>query len=81
MASSAAGVGGGGFIVPFLNSRGIDMKKSIGSSRILWRASWFIRHVEFYGEWMGQSFHARLFPRLCLFACRAWYYGYFIFHF
>jgi len=32
MASSAAGVGGGGFIVPFLNSRGIDMKKSIGSS-------------------------------------------------
>ena len=27
MASSAAGVGGGGFIVPFLNSRGIDMKK------------------------------------------------------
>lgn len=32
MASSAAGVGGGGFIVPFLNSRGIDMKKAIGSS-------------------------------------------------
>ena len=32
MASSAAGIGGGGFIVPFLNSRGIDMKKSIGSS-------------------------------------------------
>jgi len=32
LASSAAGIGGGGFIVPFLNSRGIDMKKSIGSS-------------------------------------------------
>ena len=32
IASSAAGIGGGGFIVPFLNSRGIDMKKSIGSS-------------------------------------------------
>ena len=31
-ASSAAGIGGGGFIVPFLNSRGIDMKKAIGSS-------------------------------------------------
>ncbi|KKZ54881.1 sulfite exporter TauE/SafE family protein [Haemophilus haemolyticus] len=32
MASSAAGIGGGGFIVPFLTSRGIDMKKAIGSS-------------------------------------------------
>ena len=32
MASSVAGIGGGGFIVPFLNSRGIDMKKAIGSS-------------------------------------------------
>ena len=32
MASSTAGIGGGGFIVPFLNSRGIDMKKAIGSS-------------------------------------------------
>ena len=32
MASSAAGIGGGGFIVPFLNSCGIDMKKAIGSS-------------------------------------------------
>lgn len=32
MASSAAGIGGGGFIVPFLHSRGIDMKKAIGSS-------------------------------------------------
>ena len=32
MASSAAGIGGGGFIVPFLNSLGIDMKKAIGSS-------------------------------------------------
>ena len=32
MASSAAGIGGGGFVVPFLNSRGIDMKKAIGSS-------------------------------------------------
>ena len=32
MASSSAGLGGGGFIVPFLNSRGIDMKKAIGSS-------------------------------------------------
>lgn len=30
--SSIAGIGGGGFIVPFLNSRGIDMKKAIGSS-------------------------------------------------
>ncbi|MDO5054989.1 MAG: sulfite exporter TauE/SafE family protein [Pasteurella oralis] len=34
MASSAAGIGGGGFIVPFLNSRGIDMKKAIGSSAV-----------------------------------------------
>ena len=32
IASSAAGIGGGGFIVPFLNSRGIEMKKAIGSS-------------------------------------------------
>lgn len=32
LASSAAGIGGGGFIVPFLNSRGIEMKKAIGSS-------------------------------------------------
>lgn len=32
VASSAAGIGGGGFIVPFLNSRGIEMKKAIGSS-------------------------------------------------
>ena len=32
MASSAAGIGGGGFIVPFLNYRGIDMQKAIGSS-------------------------------------------------
>lgn len=30
--SCAAGIGGGGFIVPFLNSRGIEMKKAIGSS-------------------------------------------------
>lgn len=32
VASSAAGIGGGGFIVPFLNSRGIEMKQAIGSS-------------------------------------------------
>ena len=32
IASSAAGIGGGGFIVPFLNSRGIEMKQAIGSS-------------------------------------------------
>ncbi|MDU8924682.1 sulfite exporter TauE/SafE family protein [Pasteurellaceae bacterium LIM206] len=32
IASSAAGIGGGGFIVPFLHSRGIEMKKAIGSS-------------------------------------------------
>lgn len=32
MASGVAGISGGGFIVPFLNSRGIDMKKAIGSS-------------------------------------------------
>lgn len=32
IASSAAGIGGGGFIVPFLNSRGVEMKKAIGSS-------------------------------------------------
>ncbi|WP_424409026.1 sulfite exporter TauE/SafE family protein [Pasteurella sp. PK-2025] len=30
--SCAAGIGGGGFIVPFLNSRGVEMKKAIGSS-------------------------------------------------
>lgn len=30
--SSMAGIGGGGFIVPFLNSRGIEMKKAIGTS-------------------------------------------------
>ena len=34
IASSAAGIGGGGFIVPFLNSRGIAMKKAIGSSAV-----------------------------------------------
>ncbi|AAU37014.1 MULTISPECIES: sulfite exporter TauE/SafE family protein [Basfia] len=32
IASSAAGIGGGSFIVPFLNSRGIEMRKSVGSS-------------------------------------------------
>ncbi|HBO38908.1 MAG TPA: hypothetical protein DD638_09630 [Pasteurellaceae bacterium] len=32
IASSAAGIGGGGFIVPFLNARGVDIKKAIGSS-------------------------------------------------
>lgn len=32
IASSAAGIGGGGFIVPFLHQRGIDMKQAIGSS-------------------------------------------------
>ncbi|MDG6896059.1 sulfite exporter TauE/SafE family protein [Volucribacter amazonae] len=32
IASSAAGIGGGGFIVPFLHNRGIDMKQAIGSS-------------------------------------------------
>lgn len=31
--SSIAGIGGGGFIVPFLNSRGVDIKKVIGSFR------------------------------------------------
>lgn len=30
--SSIAGIGGGGFIVPFLNGRGIEMKKAIGTS-------------------------------------------------
>lgn len=34
IASSIAGIGGGGFIVPFLNSRGVDMKKAIGSSAV-----------------------------------------------
>ncbi|EIJ71820.1 sulfite exporter TauE/SafE family protein [Pasteurella bettyae] len=32
IASSTAGIGGGSFIVPFLNSHGIEMKKAIGSS-------------------------------------------------
>ncbi|CDG00059.1 Putative Sulfite exporter TauE/SafE [Avibacterium paragallinarum JF4211] len=32
IASSIAGIGGGGFIVPFLNARGIEMKQAIGSS-------------------------------------------------
>ena len=32
MASSVAGIGGGGFIVPFLNSRNVDIKKAIGTS-------------------------------------------------
>ncbi|ULJ62541.1 sulfite exporter TauE/SafE family protein [Wielerella bovis] len=30
--SSFAGIGGGGFIVPFLNSRGFEMKRAIGTS-------------------------------------------------
>ena len=30
--SSVAGIGGGAFIVPFLNSRGLEMKKAIGTS-------------------------------------------------
>ena len=33
-ASSFAGIGGGGFIVPFLNSRGIEMRQAIGSSAV-----------------------------------------------
>ena len=32
MISSVAGIGGGGFIVPFLNSRNVDIKKAIGTS-------------------------------------------------
>lgn len=32
--SSAAGIGGGGFTVAFLNSRGIEMKKAIGTSSV-----------------------------------------------
>ncbi len=32
LAASAAGIGGGGFTVPFLNSRGISIKKAIGTS-------------------------------------------------
>ncbi|TYA51463.1 sulfite exporter TauE/SafE family protein [Aggregatibacter actinomycetemcomitans] len=32
MAASVAGIGGGGFIVPFLNSRNVDIKKAIGTS-------------------------------------------------
>lgn len=32
IASSFAGIGGGSFIVPFLNARGYEMKKAIGSS-------------------------------------------------
>lgn len=32
IASSIAGIGGGSFIVPFLNSRGVEMKKAIGTS-------------------------------------------------
>lgn len=30
--SSVAGIGGGAFIVPFLNSRGLEMKRAIGTS-------------------------------------------------
>ena len=30
--SSIAGIGGGGFIVPFLNGRGVEMKTAIGTS-------------------------------------------------
>ena len=52
MASSAAGIGGGGFIVPFLNSRGIDMK-NLSVIFVLWCASWFIWHVKLYGERWG----------------------------
>ncbi len=33
-ASSFAGIGGGGFIVPFLNSRGVEMRQAIGSSAV-----------------------------------------------
>lgn len=32
--SSAAGIGGGGFTVSFLNSRGVDMRKAIGTSSV-----------------------------------------------
>ncbi len=32
LAASSAGIGGGGFTVPFLNSRGVSIKKAIGSS-------------------------------------------------
>lgn len=32
VASSGAGIGGGGFIVPFLNARGYEMRQAIGSS-------------------------------------------------
>lgn len=32
IASSGAGIGGGGFIVPFLNARGYEMRQAIGSS-------------------------------------------------
>ncbi|VEI47653.1 permease [Actinobacillus equuli] len=32
MLSSMAGIAGGAFIVPFLNSRGFEMKRAIGTS-------------------------------------------------
>jgi len=32
MIASVACIGGGGFIVPFLNSRNVDIKKAIGTS-------------------------------------------------
>ena len=35
MISSVAGIGGGGFIVPFLNSRGFEMKRAIGIAGML----------------------------------------------
>lgn len=40
MASSAAGIGGGGFIVPFLTARGINIKQAIGSFRIFVGCYW-----------------------------------------
>ena len=54
--ASAAGIGGGGFIVPFLNSRGVDMKKAIGSSAVCGMLLGFSGMLSFMvGGWANQS--------------------------
>ena len=80
IASSAAGIGGGGFIVPFLNSRGIDMKKSDWIVRFLWNASWFVRYVKFY-YWRLECRYAGLLFGLRLFTGGGWHYRNFILYF
>lgn len=80
MISSVAGIGGGGFIVPFLNSRNVDIKKSHRHLRILWHVDGYRRHVKLYAERLGNTGYAKLFHWVCVPSCRIRHYHHLIFY-